>query len=255
MRTPRFIRSISVLLGLAAPFAGAEERYHVLAGDIAPFSYEDEHGPTGLAVEILCTLAKREHIRFDIDVMSWKRAQTLAQLGGKVLIIPLTRTPEREQLYRWVSPLFTYRYVFATTSRPSPQTLKQASTMSVVTLKSNAVAPQLPQLGFTTVGFSDTEEINAKRLHNGLADAWLAADLLIPFSYRRAGFDPAELTISKFEIGNHWEVNLAASKDFPAADAARLDAALDRLRGQGVIDGIVSAYRSGNLPQRTSCSS
>jgi hypothetical protein len=97
--------------------------------------------------------------------------------------------------------------------------------------------------GLNNVGFSDTEEVNAKRLHIGASQAWLVADLVAPYAYQRAGYDRAELHLSKFDVGERWSVELAASLDFPEADAARLSAGLDRLRQSGEIDRIVQRYR------------
>ncbi|WP_283204911.1 hypothetical protein [Chitinivorax sp. B] len=42
------------------------------------------------------------------------------------MIIPLTRTEPREARYRWVVPLFLYRYVFAPTTAKPPADLSSA---------------------------------------------------------------------------------------------------------------------------------
>lgn len=219
--------------------------YRVVAGDIPPFSYLDHGQPAGIAVDVLKALELRENMRFHIEVMAWTRAQAVVAEHPDMLIVPLTRIAERESRYTWIAPLFNYHFVFATTRIEPPATLEQARPLVLVTLKNNAISSLLPRLGFDSVGYSASEEINARRLHAGLADAWIAADLVAPDVYRRAGFDPSELKYSTIKVGAQWEVTLAGSQRFSRQDADTLSAAIERLRQRGTLDEIIARYRRG----------
>jgi polar amino acid transport system substrate-binding protein len=237
---------VSLLLGymLSPHFAQADvTHYRVLAGDIPPFSFTQDGKASGIAVDMLHAVESELNVHFDFDVCSWPRAQRLAQQGGGYLIVPLTRTPAREPNYHWIAPLYEYQYVFVTSKRPAPASIEEARTLDSEAFGSGAIVPALKGLHLNNVGLSESEEINAKRLHLGLTQAWLVADILAPYVYRRAGYDPAELHQSPFGVGERSVVELGASPDFPEADAAKIRTTLGHLRQSGKLAEILLRYR------------
>jgi len=227
---------------LIAATASAKD-FVVNAGDIPPFCFEADGRQTGIVVDMLGEVAKARRVGFNIRFVAWKRAQAETQSANDQLIIPLTRTPERERLYTWIAPLITYHFVIVTAGdRPAPRSIEEARGLSIGVLRGNPMEQLLPQMGFSNVVPGNTEEGNARLLQAGRIDAWVVADIVARDVFRRAGGNPKDLHVGP-RVGEPMSIFLAASPQFPEADRKLLADELNRLRNSGEIERIVNRYR------------
>lgn len=229
------------------PLAEADAREVIVnTGDIAPFTFEANDRPTGIAIDILRMAGKSAGIEFRFNFLPWKRAQLETQASANHAIVPLTRTPEREPDYLWIAPLFEYNFVLVTRAdHAAPATLDDAKKLSVGVLHGNPMQKMLPELGFENVKPANSEEMLARQLRANLIDAWVGPELVVRDSYKRAGGNLNELRIGP-RVGEPMQVYLAASKHFPAADAKLIADEVNRLRASGEINRILDRYRFSN---------
>lgn len=112
----RFVWVAVVVLALlpAAPSvqAAPARSFQIVCGDLPPFSMETGPDAPGALVEITRALAERQGVKASVKFFPWPRAQKLAQMQAHTLILPLTRTAERESRYRWVVKLYRQRFSF-----------------------------------------------------------------------------------------------------------------------------------------------
>jgi len=233
---------VCAALALLLPQAYARDVI-VNAGEIPPFCQEEDGRPSGLAVDLLREVSRTTGITFNIRFLPWKRAQVETQSSSDQLIIPLTRTPEREKNYQWIAPLMSYNFVIVTRGdRVPPRTVDEAKKMSIGVLRGNPMEHLLPTLGFTNVIPGYTEDAIAKLLLGNRIDGWVVPDVVARDTYRRAGGNPGELRFGA-KIGDTMWVHLAGSLQFPEAERKLIADELNRLRSNGDADKIVGRYR------------
>ncbi|WP_199102333.1 ABC transporter substrate-binding protein [Aquitalea sp. ASV11] len=178
------------------------------AGPIPPFSYEEQGRPVGIAVDLLNAAGKLYGLSFNYRFLPWLRAQSEARSSTDRIIIPLTRTPEREEQYNWIAELFQYQFVFISAGGPLPRSLEEARAMRIAVLRGNPAEKILRDQGFTLLDVGFSEEINARKLAARRVDLWVAADLAAKSIYRQSGGDPSQLRFG-LKLGEAMHVFLA----------------------------------------------
>ena len=82
------------------------------------------------------------------------------------------------------------------------------------------------------------DQDNAKKLVSGQIDLWATGDPAGRYLARQDGVNGLK-TVLRF---NSAELYLALNKDVPQATVAKLQAALDQMRKDGVVDEIMGRY-------------
>jgi len=231
-----------LLVALCLARVCAAREITVDAGPIPPFSYEEQGRPAGIAVDLLDAAGKLYGISFHYRFLPWLRAQSETRSSSDRIIIPLTRTPERETQYNWIAELFQYQFVLISAGAPLPHTLEEAKGMRIAVLRGNPAEKILHDLGFTQVESAFSEEINARKLAVRRIDLWVAADLAAKSIYRQAGGDPAQLRYG-LRLGDVMHVFLASSPGFNDAATRDIADGVARVRVSGEGERILSRYR------------
>ncbi|MTJ80349.1 MAG: transporter substrate-binding domain-containing protein [Telmatospirillum sp.] len=213
-----------------------------VAGDIPPYAMPRGQDPDGAAVRILESLAADLGLPFSVDFRPWQLAQKMAQSNGGVGVIPLSRTPEREPLYRWIGPIVADQEVllFRAGGRPVPARLEEARDWPVAVLRGSAGESVLIKAGFTNLQAVNDPASCARLLEEGKVDAWSAARLVGPYQYRLNGLDPARLLAGPVVRPN--DIYLGLARQTPDEVTACWQAALERVRAAGTTDRILRAF-------------
>lgn len=159
--------------------------------------------------------------------MPWARAMITATRGN-CLLFPLTRTPERESEWQWLTPLARDRLVLVLSPEAAQRgrELADLRALKVGSVRSAFVLGRLMTLGFTNIDVAPAEIANARKLTLGRIDAWatiasvasaMKENHRLPAGAQILAVDPASFTM--------W---LAASKDI---DPAMLVKASKHTRG------------------------
>lgn len=103
---------------LFAGVASASEPIKLYMPDAPPLTlhhYEGGHGMVGdVVLTALARIGKLTHIVAE----PWPRAQMRVAKGKNMLIIPLSRTPEREALYTWIASIMELERAFFSLDEP-----------------------------------------------------------------------------------------------------------------------------------------
>jgi polar amino acid transport system substrate-binding protein len=162
-------KAILVSLGLIVfcSDASAQKTVVVRAGDIFPLSYIEGSKPSGIAIDILNAVEQDGKYTFKYKFMLWPAAQKDALSSEDEGIVPLTRTPDRENQYLWIAKLFENRLAFVTTSgTPAPKTMADVLKLSIGTLRGNQAEKPLRAAGARVeVVDKDAQASNATVIH------------------------------------------------------------------------------------------
>ena len=80
--------------------------------DFAPYSFEHNGQPAGVAVEMAQQLARSIERPIDVTLQPWDQAQQALLNGEADFIGPMSVTPARRDLYDFTDTFFTFEYVF-----------------------------------------------------------------------------------------------------------------------------------------------
>lgn len=236
--------ALSVLL-IASSVARAEPSatpWHLLTTDLPPLSLEKGADAPGALIEMAREMAHRSGQNVRIDYLPWTRAQAMTQSGTRTLILPLTRTPEREAHYRWLVPLYTRRLVFIVLGSRGADSLsvERLRQQRIGTLRSTPGLRQLRDRGFTRVSEIESNDKMARMLKLGMLDALYGDEVINRHSLRDNGLGAADLKVSAVQMNDVlW---LGGSKDISDAEIALWRDAQEQIRRDKTLNRILDRY-------------
>ncbi len=105
------------MLAFASP-GSANEPVKLYMPDAPPLTLQNYTGGHGMVGDVtLAALARSGH-PVQIVTEPWARAQMTVASGHNLLIIPLSRTPDREDNYTWISPIMPLERAFFSMDEP-----------------------------------------------------------------------------------------------------------------------------------------
>ena len=228
----------------AAALAGGELR--VVTEELPPYNMTQGGQITGMSTEVVQAVMKEAGVQAAIHSMPWARAYDIALNEENVLIYSITRTPQREKLFKWVGVVApTHWYLFARADRVGPlRQLDDARRLQVATVNEDAGEQYLLARGFAigkNLQSSNRYELNYEKLKAGRVDLWIANELNALYLAREAGDDPEKVlqrVLDLAELASDGGLNMAFSVKTPDATVERFRKALETVRRNGTYDAI-----------------
>jgi len=206
-----------------------------------PYSYapSDASGtPQGFLPDLFATL-KVPGYSWTLEMLPWARAlvETRSDVTGRVILPTLTRTPDRESMFRWIAPIQFPRYFFLGRG-PVDSTLRPSDLRdrSVAVLLGNSSDDWLKAHGFSSLIEVATVEQMVKLVRSGRAD-FLLKDLTgLRFFLRSNGLGPGDLVLGPEVKDLELPLYVVGGLDVEPALERGLAEALARLRRNGTLD-------------------
>lgn len=203
-------------------------------------NFAQDENINGIATDIVREMFKRADITYSLTLrFPWERIYKLALENPGYGVFVMARLPEREKLFKWVGPIGPDDWIMLAKadSKIALDSLEQARKYRIGAYKSDAIAETLAKQGLNPIVVLRDQD-NARKLVNGQIDLWATGDPAGRYLARQEGVEDLK-TVLRF---NSAELYLALNKDVPDDVVARLQAALDGLREEGVVDAIMARY-------------
>jgi polar amino acid transport system substrate-binding protein len=203
-------------------------------------NFAQDENINGIAVDIVREMFKRADITYSLTLrFPWERIYKIALEKPGYGVFVMARLPDREKLFKWVGPIGPDDWIMLARadSRITLETLDQARKYKIGAYKGDAIAVSLAKQGLRPIVVLRDQD-NAKKLTSGQIDLWATGDPAGRYLARQDGVTGLK-TVLRF---NSAELYLALNKDVPDATVAKLQAALDQLRKEGVVDEIMARY-------------
>lgn len=203
-------------------------------------NFAQDENINGIATDIVREMFKRADITYSLTLrFPWERVYKLALEKPGYGVFVMARLPDRENLFKWVGPIGPDDWILLAKadSKISLETLEQASKYRIGAYKGDAIAETLTKQGLKPIVVLRDQD-NAKKLVSGQIDLWATGDPAGRYLARQEGVNGLK-TVLRF---NSAELYLALNKDVPDDVVAKLQAALDQLRKEGVVDEIMAKY-------------
>ncbi|MES2821866.1 MAG: ABC transporter substrate-binding protein [Pseudomonadota bacterium] len=246
----RLLLALASLLWVIASHAHADEstsRIELLTENFPPYNmavdgknFAREEQLSGVAVDIVREMFKRAQVDYSMTLrFPWDRIYKTALEKPGYGVFVTARLPEREALFHWVGPIGPDDWVLLGKA-DSPITLTSlegAKAYRVGAYKGDAIAEHLQQQGLTPVAALRDQE-NIKKLQTGQIDLWATGDPAGRYLAKQEGVTGFK-TILRFDSA---ELYLALNKEVPAQVVQKLQAELDKMRAEGLLEEILGRY-------------
>ena len=203
-------------------------------------NFAQDENIDGIAVDIVREMFKRADMTYSLTLrFPWERIYKLALEKPGYGVFVMARLPDREKLFKWVGPIGPDDWIMLAKadSKISLESLEQARQYKIGAYKGDAIAETLTKQGLKPIVVLRDQD-NAKKLLSGQIDLWATGDPAGRYLARQEGVHGLK-TVLRF---NSAELYLALNKDVPDETVAKLQAALDQLRKDGVVDEIMARY-------------
>ena len=230
------IRFCLIFLALASPASAA--KLFLTTEVYPPYNLQNSDGSVaGVYIDQLRIVLDETGTDYEVTVMPWARAIALATTQAMHCVFAAARTPERENLFKWVAPIHSDRNILVArrTAEIDVSSLEDARKYRVGTQRGDYTEALLEKLGFPQLDVSADFQLTLHKLKAGRID-------LMPMSESTFKSMPADLfreviTLSRQQLG------LACNKSVPDEIIAKLQAGLDRLIADGTQKRIFDRYK------------
>lgn len=243
------LHTLFTLMLLALALQGRADTlapYQIVSGNLPPFTVETGPDMPGALGSLVHDMAERLGEAPAIQFFPWTRALSMVGTQPRTLILPLTRTPEREPNYRWLVKLYRQQFVFIAlrSSEVNLDSLKALRDLRVTVLRGSPNEGQLASRNFKQVLPANSVLDMARMLERGMADAIYGGDAINLAVLAEYGLARAQLRVSQpLDYGEIW---LGGSLDIPDSEALLWQNAMKQLVREGVVRRTLARY---GLPQ------
>ena len=197
-------------------------------------------------VEIANEIFSRSGLALNIKEGHWIRNQkkvSSASAKDKLLIIPLTRTEEREHLYDWIVPVSSYKLQFITTDKSIDiSNINALKNLPTCAYRESPAEYKLKELGFTNIQAKVQEQLCYKNLSKNKMKVMLAHGKKAAVK----GFEILKEDPEKIIYGKSFPketVYLASTKKAVSkADKKKLNDAFTAIQEDGTYEKILATY-------------
>lgn len=231
----------ALLLACATPALAASAAMRLATTDLPPYAIEGGGERPGAIVELVRELGRRAGMPANVEFVPWKRAVFMAGSMPRAAVFPLTRTPEREQSFRWLVPLYEERFAFIGPSgRFDPAQPLALRERPIAVLRGTMHMLTLRDKGYTNI-IEAANLLEALRfVRRGIADALYGEVRVADHVYRRQF--PGEPFVTSEAISPPTASWLGGSPGFTEQEAAHLQQALRAVVEDGTYAAIMKKY-------------
>ena len=237
----RFI--LGLVLGMGLSWSPAVEAEILVTEDYPPFNIVNlKSGEvTGISTEKVQELMRRAGEKYSITAYPWARAIQMAQNNADTCVFSTSRTPGREQLYKWVGPLVKNNWVIFARADDTrrPKTLEDLRIYTIGSYRNDAIAEYFSLKGFNTE-LASTDADNPRKLLAGRFDFWASGELLGWEILKQQGL--AKMVVQLFTF-NQTEMYLACHTGMAQAKIDKWNHILKDMDKDGSSAAIEKKYR------------
>ena len=175
-------------------FAQEAESLTYMTEEYAPFCYSENDVAKGIYIDILKKMwSKMEVAEQPIIVYPWARGYNLVQKKKNHVLFGMSRTEEREQLFKWVGPIYTTEFslIGLTSSKIKISSIEEAKKLLIGTIREDVTEQRLKAAGFPEKNLEGVVSLeqNVKKLKTGRINVIAYAEKSFNDYINSAGYD------------------------------------------------------------------
>ncbi|MFZ6678273.1 substrate-binding periplasmic protein [Undibacterium sp. Tian12W] len=235
------LRFCIFILGISLPLSCWSEI--LVTEDYPPFNIVNPKTGevTGLSTEKVQELMRRAGEKYSITAYPWARSIQMAQNNPDTCVFSTSRTPGREQLYKWVGPLVKNNWVIFARADDTrhPKTLEDLRIYTIGSYRNDAIAEYFSLKGFNTE-LASTDADNPRKMLAGRFDFWASGELLGWEILKQQGLTKMVVQLFTF---NQTEMYLACNTTMSQAKIEKWNQILKEMDKDGTSAAIEKRYK------------
>ena len=217
----------------------------IMTENYPPFNYKDKNGKiTGITTELVREILKSIDEKDNIRLIPWARAYKDIQNKPNKVLFSMTRTTQREFLFKWVGPIANNSWVFYTRadSNIKINSLEDAKNnrYKIGTYLDGANELYLKKNNFYNIYSVPDDLLNVKKLIRGRIDLWAAGETQGIYKAKQLGIDPKKIK-KVFKIKDT-QLYIAFSRTTPNSVINLWKNELNNMKKDGRYKAIVDKY-------------
>jgi polar amino acid transport system substrate-binding protein len=236
--------NIFKLLLLSLLFMNISYGLELMSEDYPPYNYPNKDGnPEGISIDIVREIIKKTGDKDNITILPWSRSyKYIQEKKGQVLFV-MTKTKERENLFKWVGPIASNNWVlFAKKNSKikinSLEELKKSNYI-IGTYNDDACELFLKKNHFVNIASVADDTLNVKKLFNNRIDFWIVGEYQGILKAKRLNLHKE---IKKVFDVKQTELYIAFSKDVSDKIISKWQRELDILKENEKYQVILDKY-------------
>ncbi|MRI31843.1 amino acid ABC transporter substrate-binding protein [Endozoicomonas sp. OPT23] len=223
---------------LAADFKLYTENFPPLNMTSNGSAYARNDRVSGFATDIVRELFSKTDLSVSYILKDWDSAYGDAQSTSETGVYSTFRTPEREDKFKWVGPLYNEDWVILARADTDVKvdTLKGLHNYKVGSHESDVVTDFLVEQGIS-IKPAKNDAVNVIRLKTGDIQLWAASSLTAP--YIAANFKVPVKTVHTFNSSGLW---LAMNKETDSEVIEQLNRTLQEMHKSGTVQKMIDSY-------------
>jgi polar amino acid transport system substrate-binding protein len=163
-----------VLIFLSCGLAHSQDGLQLMTEDYPPLNYVEDGHLKGPSVDIVIEIQKILNQTTTIEVYPWARGYKLIEYQDNMALFSTARTPQRENLFKWVGPLAIKKYAFFARKGSGIKltNIHDAKSFMVGVQRDGVNDHFLQAEGFTKIDRVTSPVQNLKKLVMGRIDLW-----------------------------------------------------------------------------------
>jgi polar amino acid transport system substrate-binding protein len=233
-----------IILGIVLLSMSILNALDLMTEDYPPYNYTNEKGlPTGISVDIVKDIIKKTGDKDNITIVPWARSYHDIQIKKNQVLFVMTRTKQRENLFKWVGPLASNNWVIFANKNfkgtiSSLEELK-SDKYTIGTYKDDACELFLKEKNFKNFSSVPQNELNVKKLARNRIDFWITGEYQGILTAKR--FNKLNKIKKVFNVKDT-QLYIAFSKDVDDSIINRWQKELDILKANGKYQKILDKY-------------
>lgn len=247
--TPLALSICLVALTLTNSDAKAVEPFpnlQILTEEWPPFQYTDNGELKGKTVGLLTAILKEAGSELgpeDVQVLPWARAYLKVQREPNTVLFSTTRTPERENLFKWVGPILKNDTYFIG-KKDRRYNIQKSSDLhghrvGVIIGDASAMFARRHAIPEQNLTFNSRADINMKMLEADRIDFVVTGWTAFEVEAENAGADLGNYERTFLADSSH--VSFAFNLNTPDDMVAKFDAAYETVVATGAFDNLISS--------------
>ncbi len=241
-----------ILFFTSLPEPQAEQElpmFQIITEDWIPYQFEKNGNLEGIAVDLLVLLLKRvgsRQSRKDIKMYPWARGYDILQSRENTILFSTTRTPERENVFKWVGPIFkNSTFLIGKKSKDIKiKTNKDLGKYEIGTIIDDASELYMVRLGLplkqlqrNTSSINNLKKMNIDRI-DLIVSGWYA----LKHDAEKLGINP-DLFEKVYQIETA-DVSFAFNIKTSNQIIEKFQSALDEIKSEGALNKILFKYKN-----------
>lgn len=180
---------LSTLFLFGCQLCYAQGQLKIMTEDWPPMNYRQDGVAAGPAVELVNTIAKNLNQSSTIILYPWKRAYRHVLKTPNTVLFSMSRTHEREHLFRWVGPIAHKKYAFFAKAGSGIElhSVEEAKKYSVAVQNGGVTEAYINRQHVKEVVANERTEQNLHQLIKGRVGLWYEGNSTVYATIEKEG--------------------------------------------------------------------